>query len=182
MNQLGPDFIEHIHDVLVGVFLPFDEKVNPAEYRSRSLIESAAARPFQTACGFEVWPTLAQKAAALFHSLACNHCFINGNKRTAVIALDIFLMINDHLLTMTPDEVYELAKATATANQNGRDTDTVLSELSQKVEQAAFNTELLLDPQIQERLGMNLEKIVAHVARSVEFSRAVIQAGSVRAR
>ena len=120
MTKLEPAFIEHIHDVLVGAFLPFDEKINPSEYRNNGFIDSAAARPFQTAFGAEVYPSLQQKAAALFHSLVCNHCFINGNKRTAVIALDMFLAINMHLLVMASDEVYEMAKDTAKANQDGR--------------------------------------------------------------
>ena len=116
-EQLSPDDIEFIHDILVGAFLPYDEHVGPAEYRNRALIESAAARPFQTAFGVEAWPALAEKAAALFHSLTCNHCFLNGNKRTAVIALDLFLAANGYLLLLTQEEVYELAKVTAKANQ-----------------------------------------------------------------
>ena len=74
-----PELIEHIHDSLVGVFLPFDERVNPTERRDRAAIQSALGRPFQTVGGEDAYPTVSHKAAALFHSLICNHCFINGS-------------------------------------------------------------------------------------------------------
>jgi death on curing protein len=173
-NKLDPKFVEHIHDVLVSVFLPFDEKVNPAEYRSQALIESAAARPFQTAFGAEVWPSLAQKAAAPFHSLACNHCFINGNKRTAVIGLDIFLAINRHLLVMTSREVYELAKTTAKANEEGRDVESVMADLADEISRSIVDVEIFKNDDVKARLGDEHEKIMEHVVRLVNFSERVV--------
>lgn len=169
VTKLEPGLIEHIHDVLVGTFLPFDEHVNPAEYRSRPLIESAAARPFQTAFEQEVWPTLPQKAAALFHSLACNHCFINGNKRTAVIGLDIFLALNGHLLTMTSEEIYALAKETAKANEQERDIDSVMKDLAEKISDSTVNIKMFENDNVKGQLGEDYDKIVAHVQLLVSF-------------
>jgi death-on-curing protein len=160
---LRPSFIEHIHDVLVSTLLPFDEKVNPAEYRSHALIESAAARPFQTAGGVELWPTLAEKAAALFHSLACNHCFINGNKRTAVIGLDIFIAINRHIFTMNSDEIYEMAKNTAKANEEGREIDSVMADLATQISESILEVEILKQASIKARLGDRYEKAMERV-------------------
>jgi len=40
----------------------------------------------------------AEKGVALFHSLVANHAFIDGNKRTAVTALDHFLLANGFVL------------------------------------------------------------------------------------
>ena len=42
-------------------------------------IESALGRPFHSADGQDVYPTIIEKAAALFHSLIANHPFHNGN-------------------------------------------------------------------------------------------------------
>jgi death-on-curing protein len=168
-TKLEPGLIEHIHDVLVGTFLPFDEHVSPAEYRSRPLIESAAARPFQTAFEQEVWPTLPQKAAALFHSLACNHCFINGNKRTAVIGLDIFLALNGHLLTMTSEEIYALAKETAKANQKERAIDSVMEDLAEKISASTVNIKMFENDNVKRQLGDDYDKIVAHVQLLISF-------------
>lgn len=175
MQLLSPESIEHIHDVLVGVFLPFDEKVNPAEYRNREYIESAAARPYQTAFGADAYPTLAAKAAALFHSLVCNHCFINGNKRTAVIALDIFVMLNNHILTMAPNEIYDMARATANANLDGRPHEEVLADLTQRIGVELIDINIFDDPDLQKRLGGQYESIAKHVQRIVSFTQTMLK-------
>jgi hypothetical protein len=95
------------------------------------------------AFGAELWPTLPEKAAALFHSLSCNHCFFNGNKRTAVIALDLFLALNEHILAMTSEEIYDLSKRTATANADGVALETVLAQLSSQIGAAAVSFEAI---------------------------------------
>jgi death-on-curing protein len=54
--------------------------------RDIALIESAIARPFS---GY--YREFVRKAAALVHSLALNHGFVDGNKRTALIVLSLFI-------------------------------------------------------------------------------------------
>ncbi|GGY76851.1 hypothetical protein CP967_11705 [Streptomyces nitrosporeus] len=44
--------------------------------------------------GAELYPTLHDKAAALLHSVARNHALIDGNKRTAWLAMRVFLRFN----------------------------------------------------------------------------------------
>lgn len=56
------------------------------QIRDAGLIASAVGRPAQTAFGQDAYPTFWLKVAALFESVACNHAFVEGNKRTAVIA------------------------------------------------------------------------------------------------
>ncbi len=41
-----------------------------------------------------------KKAAALFESIGKNHAFLNANKRTAFIALNLFLGYNGYKLEM----------------------------------------------------------------------------------
>ncbi len=48
--------------------------------------------------GEEAYPSIWEKAAALLQSLACNHGFVDGNKRTAWVAAMAFLDQNGHLL------------------------------------------------------------------------------------
>lgn len=52
-------------------------------------LESAIMRPKSGYYG-----TLIEESAAIFQSLWTNHPFIDGNKRLAVAALDVFLRIN----------------------------------------------------------------------------------------
>jgi death-on-curing protein len=62
--------------------------------RDMDLLEAAVGRPMQTVFGEDAYPTLPEKAAALLHSLARNHPFADGNKRTATIAAIFMLQVN----------------------------------------------------------------------------------------
>lgn len=46
------------------------------------------------------------QAAALFESLIINHPFIDGNKRIAFAAMDVFLRMNQYHLLVDSNEVY----------------------------------------------------------------------------
>ena len=74
---LGATYVEIIHDSFISVWWPNIEPVGPEEYRDRGLVQSAVARPFQAAFGKELFRTIPEKAAALFHSLIANHPFDN---------------------------------------------------------------------------------------------------------
>ena len=69
--------------------------------RDAGLLEAALYRP-QT--GY--YADLVEEAAALWESLAQNHPFIDGNKRTAFAATYTFLAINGAQLTTDAGEAY----------------------------------------------------------------------------
>jgi len=69
--------------------------------RDPGILESALYRP-QT--GY--YADLIEEAAALWESLAQNHPFIDGNKRTAFAATYTFLAINGARLTASAAETY----------------------------------------------------------------------------
>ena len=73
--------------------------------RDLHLLQSAVKRPAMVVFGQEQFPTLLDKAAALMHSLAAHHLFVDGNKRTAMQATRIFLERNGCTVTWEPDEV-----------------------------------------------------------------------------
>lgn len=75
--------------------------------RDLGLLESAVARPRATFDGKELYPNLFLKAAALMESLAQNHPFVDGNKRTAMTASALFLRQNSHRLEVTNDELVQ---------------------------------------------------------------------------
>lgn len=65
-----------------------------AGVKDHALLESAIYRPRQSVFGEDTYSSLFDKAAALLVSLVKNHCFHNGNKRTAYLAVKSFLKIN----------------------------------------------------------------------------------------
>jgi death-on-curing protein len=65
--------------------------------RDLGLLESALYRP---RTGYYL--DLAEMAAALFESLLMNHPFVDGNKRVALFATDVFLRLNGWRLDVQP--------------------------------------------------------------------------------
>lgn len=66
--------------------------------RNRGGLESAAARPRNYAA--YLGADLAHQGTALAHGIAESQAFVDGNKRTAAIALDAFLQLNGHRLNV----------------------------------------------------------------------------------
>jgi death on curing protein len=81
--------------------------------RDLGLLDSACHRPQASLFGREAYPTLAAKAAALMHSLACNHALVDGNKRLALLATVVFLRINGYTLELTDEEAFDLTMSVA---------------------------------------------------------------------
>ncbi len=96
------DLIEIASDVL-----------NAVEIRDAGLLASAAGRPQTSAFGEDAYPSFADKAAALMHSLARNHPLVDGNKRLAWAATRVFCLINHHDLTLSVDDAEDLVLAVA---------------------------------------------------------------------
>ena len=65
-----------------------------AGVRDEALLESALARPKQLHAYGDPTPDLANLAASLTYGLARNHPSVDGNKRTAAVACETFLVIN----------------------------------------------------------------------------------------
>ncbi len=72
--------------------------------RDNGGIESAIAQPKMTYGGEELYPSVVEKAAAICFSLIKNHPFVDGNKRTAHAAMELFLVLNGWAISATVDE------------------------------------------------------------------------------
>ncbi|TKR30639.1 type II toxin-antitoxin system death-on-curing family toxin [Luteimonas gilva] len=67
--------------------------------RDEGLLASALARPQQLWSYGEPPPDMATLAAAYGFGIARNHPFVDGNKRSALVAMETFLNINGWQLT-----------------------------------------------------------------------------------
>ena len=72
--------------------------------RDLGALESAVAQPRMTGGGEELYPTVAEKAAALGFSLVLNHPFVDGNKRVGHAAMETFLLLNGWEIRASVDE------------------------------------------------------------------------------
>lgn len=87
VSFLTRDEVLGIHQFLLERF------GGPTGLRDPGLLESALYRP---RTGY--YKDLAEMAAALFESLIMNHPFVDGNKRVAFFATDVFLRLNGYRL------------------------------------------------------------------------------------
>ena len=83
------------------------------QLRDRLLLRSAIGRQWAGFGNTELYPALHEKVAALFHGLCSNHAFVDGNKRTAVVAAEALCLLNDATMNVDEDELVGLAVETA---------------------------------------------------------------------
>ena len=89
------------------------------------LLESALAQPKMMFGGKFAHKTIYDKAAAYGFHLCRNHPFIDGNKRTAFVIMNMFLMKNGLEIYTSEQEVYSMMMKLA----DGRFSKTQLSAL-----------------------------------------------------
>ena len=92
---LSLDEVIAIHERLMERF------GGPPGIRDMGLLESALYRP---SSGY--YADIVEMAAALFESLLMNHPFVDGNKRVAFFAVDVFLRLNGWRLEVDPDRAH----------------------------------------------------------------------------
>lgn len=74
--------------------------------RDENLLDSALARPQQLHTYGDPPPDLADLAASPAFGLARNHPFVDGNKRTAAVVCETFIMLNGAALNADDLELY----------------------------------------------------------------------------
>ena len=86
--------------------------------RDRGALEAAVVRPQMTFGGEDLYPEIADKAAALMHSLVMNHPFVDGNKRAGAHACILFLLANEVEPLFSAAELTEITLAVAQGSLN----------------------------------------------------------------
>jgi death-on-curing protein len=99
-----------LDDQLLVAARAIDGKVVVRDY---GLLESAVARPKTTVVGAEAYLDIHTKAAALLHSLCRNHALVDGNKRLAWTACQVFLGLNGEWVEASEDDRFDLMIAVA---------------------------------------------------------------------
>lgn len=86
--------------------------------RDLSLLESAIFRPQSNFSGADLYKTLYEKGAALMHSIIKNHPFVDGNKRTGIVAAFVFLKLNMLEITVERTQLVKIALRIEMENWN----------------------------------------------------------------
>jgi death-on-curing protein len=102
---LTKDEVTAIHQALTDEFAGTPDAIWPVGVKDEGLLDSAIHRPLIASAKFSNVPAA---GAALLHGLQQNHVFHNGNNRTSLVALVLFLIRNNHYMLFDQDELYRL--------------------------------------------------------------------------
>jgi len=100
ISWLSAEFVAVIHDGLIA------EHGGSSGIRDAGLLDSAAARPRNLHAYDKA--DLYRMAAAYGFGIAINHPFVDGNKRTAFMAMYVFLRLNGVKLTAPEEEAVHI--------------------------------------------------------------------------
>jgi death on curing protein len=107
-----PDFLD-ISDVLELHALQIARYGGADGLRDRGLLESALAQPKATFAGELLHEDLFSMAAAYLFHIVQNHPFVDGNKRTGLIAALVFLDLNGISIAQGSPDLHDLTMGVA---------------------------------------------------------------------
>ena len=98
-----------IHELLVQDFAASGDPIAPAGIRSMALLESAVGRQHVGLGNQMKYPLPVENAATLMYGICLDHCFHNGNKRTALVAMLVHLDKNRiGLFNVNQQELFDM--------------------------------------------------------------------------
>jgi len=86
------------------------------------------------------------------------------------------MVIQGHLLVLNSDEVYEMAKDTAQANQEGKILDEHLTELAAQIGKGMVSIELFNGPDVKKKLGERYDRGMSHAKRVLDYVTTTMEA------
>jgi death-on-curing protein len=116
-------FDEAVKYLTLRDLLGLVKALNVGPVRDLGLLDSSVHRPRSSFAGLQAYPTVQAKAAALMHSLVCNHALLDGNKRLGLLATVVFLRINGLDLDLNDDEAFDLTVSVAAGQLSADDID-----------------------------------------------------------
>lgn len=108
MNILTLEQLLEIHALVV------EATGGSAGLRDLGRLEAATGTQTQNVFGEELYPSIYDKSAAIIRGIIADHAFVDGNKRTAMLAGLTLLAINGKIFVAYPGEIEEFAVKVAT--------------------------------------------------------------------
>ncbi len=109
LQTLSVDDVSRVYNELVKDFADTGDPIGQMGLRSRELLESAVNRQHTGLRDTLKYPEALGSAATLAFGICCDHPFVNGNKRTALVAMLVHLDKNHLCIRDTPEgDLYQL--------------------------------------------------------------------------
>ncbi|WP_242704006.1 type II toxin-antitoxin system death-on-curing family toxin [Candidatus Enterococcus moelleringii] len=100
MNHLSEETIIKLNVLAITTFSPKEQ----IGVKDAPALHMCVNQPQQEVFGEELYPTVYEKAGILYINIATKHAFFNANKRTAWLAMDVFLKANGYQTDFTTEE------------------------------------------------------------------------------
>lgn len=94
-------------DMLVSL-VDVTESMWPITDKNIECLHELIVRSTSTYFGHDEYLSTCDKVANLLYVIAKNHDFENGNKRTAIVVAHMTIMVNNLLLVMDADDLYDM--------------------------------------------------------------------------
>ncbi len=124
--HLTVEIVREMHTEVIKIFGGSDG------VRDISLLESAVAAPQSSFSGLSPYKDLTEVAAAYLFYLCRNHPFIDGNKRTSLVACPVFLQLNGMEPSADSPEWEHLTLGVASSELDRKEATALLRKLVQK--------------------------------------------------
>ncbi len=134
-----PEFLD-LEDVLLIHEEQLARYGGSAGVRDQGLLESAIGMPRATFGGQFVHEDLFAMAAAYAFHIAESQAFVDGNKRTGVLAAVVFLELNGYIVEEPPSRFYEVMIAIAERRMDKAGLAETLRQLSKSLVEGATST------------------------------------------
>lgn len=136
--EIDEEWLISLHKILVSIYQKTDDPITSAiplvhDY-NESLISVCVDRHQTRILGKDLYPNLLQRATILMHSIICFHPFVDGNKRTALLATDFYLHWNGYNLII-PYDADDFSISVAKGEQN---LNQILKWLTQNTQRNPF--------------------------------------------
>lgn len=115
-KYLNKSDIMRIYERLIIDLEMSDDPIHPMGVRDEDLLEMAIFHPQTSFSRVFKYPTIQSASAALMYAISNNHAFINGNKRTSIVAMLVFLDMHNYNITCEESELFRIAMNLAKHN------------------------------------------------------------------
>ena len=109
MDYINKEEVLKIYHELVSDFDSLEDPIQPSGIKDEDLLDSAIFHGQTSFENFIKYPTAESAAAALMYALSHNHAFHNGNKRTAMVAMLVFLDRHNICLICNEDDLFKIS-------------------------------------------------------------------------
>ena len=117
-------------DMLVSL-VDITESMWPITDKNIERLYELIARSTLSYFGYDEHLSTCDKVANLLYVIAKNHDFENGNKRTAIVVAHMTLMVNNLLLVMDADDLYDMV--IMVVQSAPKDKDRIVNDVSREM-------------------------------------------------